>query len=260
MTSLQEIQESLQQFLIQENMGMIIPHISSTENLSAEARLGIYSDAYMSRLTEALATNYSFLQSCLGNAGFRSLSESYIRNHPSCYRSIRWFGDKLPELMLKRSEYLTSYYLCEIAKLEWLLTLVFDAEDCTVVLMDQMSDINPAYWQGMKLKFHPSVHHTEFKWNVVEFWQSSLNDERSIPLKEHTEPTGWIFWRKDLINHFNSLSKHESWAMNAALSGLTFAEICEGLCQFMDESNVAITAAGMLKNWITSGMVSEIIL
>lgn len=258
MTSLQEVQESLQNFLLFENINPVKCYIDATETLPAESRLNIYGNAYILRLTEALATNYPFLKSCLGESSFNTLAINYIQKYPSQYRSIRWFGDNLSEFMKNQIEYQSSYYLYEIAKLEWILTLVFDAKDRAIFSLDDMTSIDPADWPDIKFKFHPSVRQDEFKWNIVEFWQSCLNQEKPISLKEYHEPISWIFWRKDLMNHFHSLSKHESWALNVAMAGATFGEICEGLCQYMNESDVGTTAASVLKNWIASGLISNI--
>ena len=37
-----------------------------------------------------------------------------------------------------------------------------------------------------------------------------------------------------------------------------FAAICEGLCEWVDAQNVAAHAAGLLKQWLTDGLISEI--
>jgi len=41
-------------------------------------------------------------------------------------------------------------------------------------------------------------------------------------------------------------------------AGESFASICEGLVEWIDAQNVALHAAGLLKRWITDGMIANI--
>ncbi|OGI49418.1 MAG: hypothetical protein A3E57_01595 [Candidatus Muproteobacteria bacterium RIFCSPHIGHO2_12_FULL_60_33] len=50
----------------------------------------------------------------------------------------------------------------------------------------------------------------------------------------------------------------EAWALDAARTGESFATICEGLCEWIDTQNVALHAAGLMKQWIADGIVSGI--
>ena len=256
MTDLRQIQESFQQYLLQSNTDTIISQVISTETMPANARLAIYADAYQSRLVDALASNFLFLKSCLGDDEFYPLAYSYVTEHPSTYRSIRWFGDTFPEFIRNHKEYQTFVHVHEIAELDWIMTLVFDAEDAKVATLEQMAAIPHEVWHELYFIFHPSVYRLPFTWNVIELWQSESSELPS--LEKYSSPVDWLFWRNELNNHFQSLTREEAWALDAALAGSSFSEICEGLCEFMDEDHVAIAAASMLKNWITSGLITVI--
>lgn len=71
-------------------------------------------------------------------------------------------------------------------------------------------------------------------------------------------PQPWLIWRQDLKTFYRSLSVDEAWALDAASKGESFAALCEGLCEWIDAQNVALHAAGLLKQWITDGLISEI--
>ena len=71
-------------------------------------------------------------------------------------------------------------------------------------------------------------------------------------------PQAWIVWRQNLKTYYRSLSVEEAWTLDAARRGETFAALCEGLCEWIDAQNVALHAAGLLKQWIIDGLVSEI--
>jgi hypothetical protein len=55
--------------------------------------------------------------------------------------------------------------------------------------------------------------------------------------------------------HWRSLEVHEAWALESAVKGANFADICEGLLEWIDEQQVAITAAGFLKQWVSDQLV-----
>jgi len=50
----------------------------------------------------------------------------------------------------------------------------------------------------------------------------------------------------------------EAWALDALQRGETFAAICDGLTEWIDAQNVAVHAAGLLKQWLTDSLISEI--
>lgn len=66
-------------------------------------------------------------------------------------------------------------------------------------------------------------------------------------------------WRQDLDIHWRSLSVDESWAIDAWCSGACFAELCEGLCEWIDPGQVAAHAAALLKGWISAGLVTALL-
>ena len=258
MVHLKHIQDSFQQYLLQSDTSVIAPKIVSTEALPAIERLSIYGNAYQSRLVEALASSFPFLHTCLGDDEFYALAATYISQQPSTYRSIRWYGDSFPEFTRQSELYKSLPYIDQIAELDWMMTLVFDSKDADVVTLEQVALISPDVWADMRFVFHPSVHRRQFGWNIVELWQSSLSEDGAVSIVEYPSPVSWLFWRHDLTNHFTSIPEDEAFALDAAMKGLTFSDICEVICQFNDEDTVAFAAASMLKKWIASNFISEI--
>jgi len=257
MSGLLTLQNKFQEHLLNSN-NAIFKEIISTEKVPIDVRLSIYSHAYRSRLIEALAANYPMLQIYLGSEQFESLANAYIDCHPSQYRSIRWFGDRLENFLRENSPYNDFPYLSEFAKVEWTMTLVFDAANSETVKLENLAGIPPESWVDMRLIAHPSAHMIPLSWNVIAIWQALSQDETPAELIENIKPVSWIFWRNNLINHYFPLAEDEAAAFHAILNGKTFGEICDALCQFLDEKEVAMRASSLLQNWISSGMIAEI--
>jgi hypothetical protein len=155
--------------------------------------------------------------------------------------------------------------------------------------VEAMADIPAEAWPGMRLRFHPSVQRLDLRWNVPVIWKAinqTLDVEKNadscrgetsatpsagkvqrgdapavadVPAStEHEYPQAWLVWRQDLKTWFRSLSVDEAWALDAAITGENFATICEELCEWIDAPNVALHAAGLMKQWITDGIVGGI--
>lgn len=258
MSNLLHIQTKFQEYLLHTDH-QIQQDVVSTEKISAELRLAIYSDAYRSRLLESLATTYPILKIYMGDDDFEKLSNEYIDKFPSTYKSIRWFGDHLADFLARHSTYKNSNYLSELALLEWTMTLVFDAADDAVLQLDDMGKIPPESWENMRLYAHPSIQRIKLSWNVVHIWQAVTDEKTPGEPIQSQFPIEWVFWRNELMNHFCSLSESEAWAIDAMLNGSSFGDICAGLCKWVSEEDAAMHSASLLKGWISAGLLSSVI-
>lgn len=257
MSQLTRLQDEFQNYLLHSS-NQIHQHIVDTRKVSAETRLAIYSNAYRARLLEALIINYPVLSQYLGEEDFEKLGNEYIDAYPSTYRSIRWFGDKLSQFLRASSHYSSWPFLSELAQFEWAMTLAFDAADSTLLQLEEVGRVPPDAWVDMRFQAQPSAQRLNLKWNVVSIWQA-LTDDQEPNEPQESFSVSWILWRKDFLTQFCSLSLEEAWAIDAMLNGSTFGDICEGLCQWVDEQNAAMHGASLLKGWITAGLLTKVI-
>ena len=257
MTVLHALQEKFQAYLLSSTES-IAEEVKGTARVSVTTRLEIYHHAYSARLIDSLATTYPVLYAYLGSEDFEALARAYIKYYPSTFRSIRWFGDRLANFLLEDAAYCDDTYLAELAKVEWAMTLVFDAPDSPVVTLEAMQHIPPDAWSTMVLTGHASVHCIPLAWNVVDIWKAVTFDEDVPEPVESESVQHWIFWRKELVNQYCLLDEDGAWAIEAALKGSTFGSLCAGLCQWHDESQAPLRAAGLLKSWISEGLVEKL--
>lgn len=259
MNTLRDLENIFQNYLLHGNQ-CIFHHVIGTSKVPVEIRLEIYHYAYRSRLHEALMTSYSTVRSYLGDEQFETLCYAYIDSHPSTFRSIRWFGDQLGDFLTGHLPYSDFPYLAELAQFEWTMALVFDAANAPVMQLEEMQHIPAEAWIDMRLQIHPSVQRLSLSWNVVQLWQALTNDKTPDELEQNTPALNWILWRNGLTCQFSSLPEDEAWAIDAVINNLTFGEICDGLCQWVDEQNAGMHAASLLKGWITSGLISAVVI
>jgi hypothetical protein len=255
MTRLRALQLRFQDYLI-GNSEDIEDDIVSTENALAEHRLGTYYNAYRIRLIDCLAVDYSALEKYLGREAFENLTLDYLSHYPSTHPSVRWFGQNLPAYMQHNYQGPDAEFLRELVSFEWAKTLVFDAADSPRIFqLEDMSGVPGEAWPSLKFEFKPAIQYRDLHWNVPAI-ASALNENNEQPEKNRQEyPQRWLIWRQQMNTHWRSLDVHEAWAFDQAVKAANFAEICEGLLEWVDEQQVALVAAGFLKQWVSDQLL-----
>ncbi len=227
--------------------------------LPADARLGIYRHAYRTRLTEALDDLYPILHQILGDETFASMAEIFIETHPSIHRSIRWYGRELADFLAEQPPFAEQPVFGEIARFEWTLSEVFDAPDAAPLDRTALASLDPGVWAALKFRFHPSIRRLAFFWNTVAVWQSMSGDEEPPAPEPAPAPVAWILWRQNFKNYFRSLDAAEAAALDAAIAGHGFGEICEALGAFLAEDEIPLRAATLVGTWADSGIIVGIV-
>ena len=257
MSGLGRIQHDFQEYLLRATAG-VVDHVAGTDQVPLPVRLRIYSDAYYSRLTEALQANFPALAALLGERDFTRLAAEYIATHDSRFASIRYYGDELAQFLATEPRYRPMPLLADLARWEWTMAAVFDAADADPVDVGAVSGKSPQEWATMRLTFHASVHVLEFAWNAPQIWKA-INDGSARPAAAVSrEPMSWLLWRHNLKEYFRSLNAAEEDALATALSGETFGDVCAVMCAHFREEEAPAEAAACLRGWIESGMVTAL--
>ncbi len=231
------------------------PFIVNSPKASAVRRFAIYREAYRLRLIEALAGDYPALKEWLGDEAFDHLGRAYADACPSAHFSIRWFGSRLPGFLAGDPAYRTQPALKELAVFEWTLSEAFDAAESQVVTEAHLTGLEPALWPMLKFLIHPSLRTVDLTYNTPGRWQALKRKERLPDLETRSEISTWAVWRQDFRLLFRSLPKPETQALNLFRQGFCFAEVCEALCEWLDDTQVALSAAGYLKTWLREGWI-----
>jgi hypothetical protein len=251
---LRGLQQDLQDYLLGGDSS-IAAAIVDAPPLPTVERLGIYRNAYRARLIEALGDTYTVLHEVLGDEVFVALGEAFVASRPSTHRSIRWYGGDLAEFLSRHAPYAGQPILAELALLEWTLAVVFDSADAEPVSRAALTTIDPSAWSELQFEFHPSLRRLHLQWNTAAVWQAMSNGETppDPECAEHAVP--WLLWRQDLQNYFRSMPADEAAALEAALRGANFGEICAALADWLTEDEIPLRAAGLLGIWADSGII-----
>jgi hypothetical protein len=252
-----ELQRELQRDLLGE-ASTIADAVVDAPPLPVQARLGIYRHAYRARLFEALDEQYPILHWLLGDETFESLGRLFVETHPSEHRSIRWYGRELADFTGATAPFADQPILAEIARFEWMLSEVFDAADACVVDRAALQAIDPERWATLRFGFHPSLRRLSLAWNTVAVWQAGSAEQDSPVPERSPEGVPWLLWRRDFKNHFRSLDAIERPALDAAIEGGTFTDICEALAAQLPYAEVPLRAATLVARWVDGGLIASL--
>jgi len=253
-TRLRRLQRDLQRHLLGEPSS-IADAIVDAPPLAVADRLGIYRNAYRVRLIEALGDTYPVLHAVLGDEVFVALGEEFVAAHPSVHRSIRWYGGELSEFLKQCPPYGEQPILAELALLEWTLAEVFDAADAEPEPRAAFSAVDASAWPDLHFEFHPSLRRLHLQWNTAAVWQAMSHDETPPDPVCAEHPVPWLLWRQNLQNYFRSMTADEAAALDSALRGGNFGEICESLAQSLPDDEIPLRAASLLGTWADSGII-----
>ena len=258
MSHLRDLQLRFQDYLVSDS-DAIEADIISTEDALAEHRLGAYYNAYRIRLIDVLAVDYAALEKIMGREAFEDMALDYLRCYPSQHPSVRWFGQHLPAYLQAHYQGEDAAFLQEMASYEWAQATVFDAADSARLFqLEDMAGIEPEDWPLLGFEFQPAVLWLDLYWNVPQI-ESALDNDLEAPQREYSDiPQRWLLWRREFKTHWRSLEVHEAWAIEQATAGASFAEICEGLLEWVDAEQVALVAAGFLKQWISDQLLLRV--
>jgi hypothetical protein len=205
-----------------------------------------------------LHETYPVLHGLLGDEAWVELGYAYVAAHPSVFRSIRWYGRELAEYLAACSPFSEAPILSEVALLEWTLAEVFDATDALPLPRSALAAVEPSAWGSLTLGFHPSLRRLAFSWNTAAVWKAMSQEETPPRPEMGPAPIRWLLWRQDLQNYFRSMNAVESAALESALCGRNFAQLCEDLSALLPQEEIPAAAASLLGAWADSGMIVKV--
>ncbi len=246
--SLANVQQQFFNFILTAESS-IVSDIANSSQLSAQASLEIYRQAYYGRLMEVLTEDYSGLCGLMGEQAFQQLCRDFIDNYPSTHFSLRYYGELLAKF-LTHTHHKQRELFVEMANFEWALTMAFDAADRPLLTLVELKKLSSAAWPQLHLALHPSVQVINCRWNTPQLWQAVIDKQHLPEFKKQDAPQAWLVWRKDFASYYRPLSVPENYIIVGCQENKSFAEICEGLCKWMTETEAAQFISQCLRDWV----------
>jgi len=257
-SSLPELQFAFQDYLLGRSRSFEDEVFDGPRNGRREL-LAVYADAYVARIMEVLSEDYGGVHTLLGDDGFVDICRAYIAAYPSHHPSIRWAGRHMAEFLSKMEPYSDHPALADMAAFEWAMGEAFDADDAPPAGEEILAGIAPEQWGGLTFGFHPSLRRVVLSTSVVEFWTATDGGNATPGAPPHAldDPVAVLIWRAQstLKVHYREMTEDEARALDDAIRGKTFADVCAVLGEWHEADEAPFRAACILKSWLESGLI-----
>jgi hypothetical protein len=228
----------------------LVDDVIGDERLGPEGRLQIYANMYGLRLQAALVACYPILDKIVD--GWDEVTLDYIEAHPSHHPSLRFFGSEMARFLRDRGH----PWLHELAALEWARHDIYDAADQPALDPQALAEYGPETIADLRLRLIDAHRQLAVEHAVERVWRAAKADE------EHEEPAReprtLLVWRDGVtVFHRRAQPGVEEEALRWAVSGLTFAELCERLIAVVGEDDAPPQAGALVGRWVADRLLAQ---
>lgn len=162
--------------------------VRPSRTLTSAQRVGIYHGMYLSRLEEALETDYPALRGRLGAERFHALVRDYVRAHPSRSYTLNRLGDHLPGFLSRWSGVPQRRMLSDLARLEHAMSQVFDADEIPALRLEDVATRSPEQWASLRLEPIAALRLLALRYPVSERFERWLGSSKPRPRRASSIP------------------------------------------------------------------------
>lgn len=227
----------------------------STRGAEKETLFGIYQNAYRIRLAEFIAEDYPGLHGYLGDEGFEALTEEFIAATPPRHRNARYYTTALPDFMQASESWSDEARAISLALFERAIVDAFDAADAETLAIQALAAYSPNEWPKLSFAFHASLQMLELAAGTLETFAASSDDECEEIPEEQEGIERIAVWRAGHEPAYRELDADEYLALNEALAGRVFGDICQMAAFQRGEDMTAERLAQFLASWFEEGMI-----
>ena len=229
-------------------------HVRGNGRLPATDLLQVYRRGYGLRLVEALANDFPGLRQLLGEEEFANVAQGYLAAHPSRHPSLRWLGACLPDFLTTHACAL----FAGMAQFDWAIALAFDAPDQPTASLPDLLSLPAEAWETFGLRFADCVSDVPADTSIAALRHALLRHEFDLP-SATGQDISWLVWREGEEVQYRPMPEDERQAFRHMRAGGSFSDMCGLLASACAESEPSRRGAEILKDWLTRGLVTEVL-
>lgn len=233
--------------------------VNRSHHLTSFERVGIYANAYYSRLLECLREDFPALAYALGDESFDAFAFGYLQQYPSESYTLEHLSSRFPQYLEETrpnegedEKYLSwPDFLIDLATLEQTYNEIFDGpgiEDAELLQPEELTDILPECWADARLMPAPCLRLLRLKYPVHEF-ASAVHKEQSPTVPEPVS-TFLVIMRRDYLIHRYTVTRDEFRLLESFVDGRT---VGDALGELVNEPEVdSEQLAENMREWFHS--------
>lgn len=225
-------------------------HILPSRTLRPEQRVGIYAEAYLARLVEALEEDFPAVLRCLGHAKFHELCRGYLEKFPSRSRSLNPLGRRLPELLAGGAR--------DLGRLEVAMSVVFDGDAVPPLRPVDFASMTPEALAVARLAFVPTFRLLALDYDANPYVDAVRQERKVSPLRRKRS---WIaVYRKEFQVRRLDLREAAHAALSALLAGRTVAQAVAAAARLWKGKPGALQAGirQWFGEWVSEGFFFKV--
>lgn len=229
-----------------------------SKHLRPKQRVDIYSQMYFARLLECMHVDYPALAKIAGEKTFEKLVRAYLLAHPSRHYSLNMLGARLPEFLSGPVRVPRRALLHDVAKLEQLMTVVFDAEPSNVLRPSDLAGMAPEAWENARPRLVHALRLAAFdhRANAIV---TAARQEQTLP--DLGRARTWVaVYRKDFVVWRMELSQPMHAVLHALSERATLREALEAGAKLFrgGADELQKNVFGWFSEWVGEGFFSAI--
>lgn len=235
-----------------------VDFVKPSRTLSASQRVEIYTDMYFSRLLEVLGQEYSVVRELAGHEDFSRLIRAYLREFPSRHWSLNGLGRKLPEFLAGKYRTPKKALLYDVARLECLMSIVFDAEPSNVLTSADVEHVAPQDFSTARLRTIAALELSSFDHAANAIVRAVRMDETLPALTK--KRTFTVVWRKEWTVWRMDLTEPMFHVLGSLKSGRTIGEAIEEGARHHhgDAASLQTAVSHSFGEWISEGLFERV--
>jgi hypothetical protein len=155
MRGLHEAQRRFRDALLNHDARLVDRQIRS-DGLPIDRRLGIYRNNVFTNLREALRALFPVTDKLVGQEFFDYAANEYIHRYPSPAGDLNQFGEYLAEFFSAFEPAAGLPYLPDVARLEWLAHMVYQAGEHNSMAIQQLATVTPERYGDLHFILNPA--------------------------------------------------------------------------------------------------------
>jgi len=176
MPSLRELQSGLMRALLDAEPDGAVPLIAA-RGIAPEHRLGVYANNARTNFIESLISSYPAVRRLVGEDYFRQCARGFHARHPSLSGDLQPAGTRFAEYLSELHGGDEFRYLCEVARLEWLVEESLLAADHGPLDLAKLQQVLPDDYDDLRFCLHPSARLFASNYPCFAIWKANVGSD-----------------------------------------------------------------------------------
>jgi hypothetical protein len=251
--SLAELQRELASRILGGDGPSLESWVRVPEGVDASARLAVYVDGYLARVTDSLRESYPALLLVLGEASFASLVARYVAELDGTPRNLNYVGRDLPHFLAADSLSNDLPFLCDLARLEWAALCCFHSELVDSFDVSACAGWGMDEWAKARIDFQPGLAVVRSAWPIRELRDSRDKERSEIDIDLVDRPDQVLVYRRGLEVITESIDELEAMAIESLGAGASLGEAIADLAATDADPAQLLELFG---RWTSAGLVT----